>query len=181
MAFMCELCAKKPTSGNNVSHANNRTRRVFNPNLQTVRAIVGGAHSASAYAPAACDQGWSRKRSDLSSPFSRHIGRTPSPYHRGNGLGVRGSARHFTFHVFMVSIRRRNVLLFTFNVSRLRDSPLVRSPRKGRTSLEIPCRGFKRAEIAVTGISRLPFHVSRLAWGLERAMGFEPTTTSLGS
>lgn len=44
MAFMCELCAKKPTSGNNVSHANNRTRRVFNPNLQTVRAIVGGAH-----------------------------------------------------------------------------------------------------------------------------------------
>lgn len=44
MAFKCELCDKKPKSGNNVSHANNKTRRVFNPNLQTVRAIIGGAH-----------------------------------------------------------------------------------------------------------------------------------------
>jgi len=44
VAFKCELCDKKPKSGNNVSHANNRTRRVFNPNLQTVRAIIGGAH-----------------------------------------------------------------------------------------------------------------------------------------
>ena len=44
MAFKCELCEKKPKSGNNVSHANNKTRRVFNPNLQTVRAIIGGAH-----------------------------------------------------------------------------------------------------------------------------------------
>ena len=43
MALQCELCQKKPTSGNNVSHANNKTRRVFNPNIQTVRAIVGGA------------------------------------------------------------------------------------------------------------------------------------------
>ena len=44
MALQCELCEKKPTSGNNVSHANNKTRRVFNPNIQTVRAVVGGAH-----------------------------------------------------------------------------------------------------------------------------------------
>ncbi len=29
--------------GNNVSHANNRTKRVFRPNLQTVRALVNGA------------------------------------------------------------------------------------------------------------------------------------------
>ncbi|HBH80038.1 MAG TPA: 50S ribosomal protein L28 [Nitrospira sp.] len=41
MAFMCEVCLKKPVSGNNVSHANNKTRRVFNPNIQTVRAVVG--------------------------------------------------------------------------------------------------------------------------------------------
>jgi large subunit ribosomal protein L28 len=27
-----------------VSHANNKTRRVFNPNIQTVRAIVNGSH-----------------------------------------------------------------------------------------------------------------------------------------
>ena len=44
MALQFELVEKKPTSGNNVSHANNKTRRVFNPNIQTVRAIVGGAH-----------------------------------------------------------------------------------------------------------------------------------------
>ncbi len=43
MAFQCEICMKKPVSGNNVSHANNKTRRVFNPNIQTVRAMVGKA------------------------------------------------------------------------------------------------------------------------------------------
>lgn len=44
MAFRCDLCQKKPASGNNVSHANNKTKRVFHPNIQTVRAIVDGSH-----------------------------------------------------------------------------------------------------------------------------------------
>ncbi len=44
MAFVCDICDKKPQSGNNVSHANNKTRRTFNPNLQTVRAVVNGAN-----------------------------------------------------------------------------------------------------------------------------------------
>jgi len=44
VAFVCDLCDKKPQSGNNVSHANNKTRRTFNPNLQTVRAVVNGAN-----------------------------------------------------------------------------------------------------------------------------------------
>ena len=43
MAFVCDLCDKKPQSGNNVSHANNKTRRTFIPNLQKVRAVVNGA------------------------------------------------------------------------------------------------------------------------------------------
>ena len=43
MAFACEICGKKRQVGNNVSHANNRTKRVFRPNLQTVRALVQGA------------------------------------------------------------------------------------------------------------------------------------------
>ena len=30
----CEMCGKGPQVGNNVSHANNRTRRRFLPNLQ---------------------------------------------------------------------------------------------------------------------------------------------------
>jgi large subunit ribosomal protein L28 len=43
VAFVCEICAKRHQSGHNVSHANNKTKRVFNPNLQTVRALVNGA------------------------------------------------------------------------------------------------------------------------------------------
>lgn len=36
MSRRCELTGKGPMSGNNVSHANNRTRRRFLPNLQDV-------------------------------------------------------------------------------------------------------------------------------------------------
>lgn len=34
MARVCQVTGKRPMSGNNVSHANNRTRRRFLPNLQ---------------------------------------------------------------------------------------------------------------------------------------------------
>ena len=37
MARVCAVTGKKPMSGNNVSHANNKTRRKFNPNLQSKR------------------------------------------------------------------------------------------------------------------------------------------------
>ncbi len=37
MARRCMLSGKGPMSGNNVSHAKNRTRRKFLPNLRTVR------------------------------------------------------------------------------------------------------------------------------------------------
>ena len=37
MARRCELTGKGPMTGNNVSHANNRTRRRFLPNLQSTR------------------------------------------------------------------------------------------------------------------------------------------------
>ncbi len=43
MAQVCELCGKRPSTGNNVSHANNKTKRRFRPNLQRVRAVVDGA------------------------------------------------------------------------------------------------------------------------------------------
>ena len=42
MAKVCDICGKKPQYGNNVSHANNRTRRRWEPNLQRVRAKVNG-------------------------------------------------------------------------------------------------------------------------------------------
>ena len=43
MAKSCEICGKGAQFGNRVSHANNRTKRRFEPNLQTVRALVKGA------------------------------------------------------------------------------------------------------------------------------------------
>ena len=44
MARVCEICGKRRMTGNNVSHANNRTKRSFYPNLQTVRALIQGSH-----------------------------------------------------------------------------------------------------------------------------------------
>ncbi len=35
MSRVCQVTGKKPVSGNNVSHANNRSRRRFLPNLHT--------------------------------------------------------------------------------------------------------------------------------------------------
>lgn len=37
MAKVCQVTGKRPKTGNNVSHANNRTRRRFLPNLQKKR------------------------------------------------------------------------------------------------------------------------------------------------
>ena len=42
MAVKCDICGKKPMVGNNVSHAHNKTRRRWLPNLQTVRISHGG-------------------------------------------------------------------------------------------------------------------------------------------
>lgn len=37
MSRICQVTGKRPMSGNNVSHAHNKTRRRFLPNLQTHR------------------------------------------------------------------------------------------------------------------------------------------------
>lgn len=37
MSRVCQITGKKPLVGNNVSHANNKTKRRFLPNLQTHR------------------------------------------------------------------------------------------------------------------------------------------------
>ena len=37
MAKVCAVTGKRPMSGNNVSHANNKTRRRFEPNLHVKR------------------------------------------------------------------------------------------------------------------------------------------------
>jgi large subunit ribosomal protein L28 len=40
MARVCQVTGKKPMVGNNVSHANNKTKRRFLPNLQERRLWV---------------------------------------------------------------------------------------------------------------------------------------------
>jgi large subunit ribosomal protein L28 len=42
LAQRCAVCGKGVMSGHSVSHANNRTKRKWNPNLQRVRAKVEG-------------------------------------------------------------------------------------------------------------------------------------------
>jgi large subunit ribosomal protein L28 len=42
MAKRCDICGKGPVIGRRVSHAHNVRPRRFDPNLQSVRALVGG-------------------------------------------------------------------------------------------------------------------------------------------
>lgn len=43
MARACDVCGKQRSVGHNVSHANNKTKRVWRPNLQRVHARIGTA------------------------------------------------------------------------------------------------------------------------------------------
>ena len=40
MSRICYVCGKSPKFGNNVSHANNKSRRRWTPNLQRVRIVT---------------------------------------------------------------------------------------------------------------------------------------------
>lgn len=42
MAKICEICGKKPMVGFNISHAHNRTKARWFPNLQKVRTVTDG-------------------------------------------------------------------------------------------------------------------------------------------
>jgi len=44
MSKVCQVCGKRPVSGNNISHAHNKTKRRFLPNLQRIRVNVGGTN-----------------------------------------------------------------------------------------------------------------------------------------
>ena len=41
----CYVCGRGVAFGNNVSHANNKVRRVWKPNLQVARILVDGKHT----------------------------------------------------------------------------------------------------------------------------------------
>ncbi len=42
MARVCDNCKKGIMYGNNVSHAKNRTKRIFAPNLHVARIMING-------------------------------------------------------------------------------------------------------------------------------------------
>ena len=42
MGRACACCGKKASTGNTVSHANNKARRRFNANIQKVRTVEDG-------------------------------------------------------------------------------------------------------------------------------------------
>jgi large subunit ribosomal protein L28 len=39
MSRVCEICGKGPVVGHNVSHANNKTKKVWYPNLQKMKVL----------------------------------------------------------------------------------------------------------------------------------------------
>jgi large subunit ribosomal protein L28 len=42
VAATCDVCGKGPGFGNSISHSHRRTRRRWNPNIQTVRTTIDG-------------------------------------------------------------------------------------------------------------------------------------------
>jgi large subunit ribosomal protein L28 len=44
MAMRCAICGKGPVVGRKVSHAHNVRPRRFEPNLQSVRAVIDGGN-----------------------------------------------------------------------------------------------------------------------------------------
>ena len=42
MASVCDVCGKTPGFGNKISHSHRRTRRRWNPNVQSMRVAVDG-------------------------------------------------------------------------------------------------------------------------------------------
>ena len=43
MSRVCQVTGTGPTTGNNVSHANNKTKKLWQPNLQSVHHLEGGS------------------------------------------------------------------------------------------------------------------------------------------
>lgn len=42
MSRVCDICGKRPQTGYNVSHAHNKTKKRWYPNLQSVRSVQNG-------------------------------------------------------------------------------------------------------------------------------------------
>ena len=53
MAFRCSICEKGPVAGFSYSHSHRATKRVFRPNLQKQKIVLGGK-TVSAYVCTTC-------------------------------------------------------------------------------------------------------------------------------
>ena len=53
MAFKCSICAKAPVAGFSYSHSNRATKRLFRPNLQKQKVVLGGK-TQTAYVCTSC-------------------------------------------------------------------------------------------------------------------------------
>ena len=53
MAYRCSICDKGPKAGNSYSHSHMATKRIFRPNLQKQKVVLGGKIQ-SAYICSAC-------------------------------------------------------------------------------------------------------------------------------
>ncbi|MBC7333212.1 MAG: 50S ribosomal protein L28 [Actinobacteria bacterium] len=42
MSKVCDICKKKPGFGNNVSHSNRKTKRMFKPNIHKAKVEING-------------------------------------------------------------------------------------------------------------------------------------------
>ena len=42
MSWKCDICGKGPSVGNRISHSDKKSKHVFMPNLQSVRAMIDG-------------------------------------------------------------------------------------------------------------------------------------------
>ncbi|MBN1233374.1 MAG: 50S ribosomal protein L28 [Candidatus Coatesbacteria bacterium] len=42
MSRVCDICGKRPVQGNRISHADNKTKRLWMPNLQKIRILIEG-------------------------------------------------------------------------------------------------------------------------------------------
>ena len=102
MASVCEICGKKPNFGMNVSHSHRRTKRRWNPNIQRVRALVGGTphpcqrmHRMSAFGQDPKARTSQRQR--LVSATSARAG-AATPWDQVSGLATSGARRHERRH-----------------------------------------------------------------------------------
>ena len=54
MSKVCEVCGKRPSTGNNVSHSQRKTKRTFRPNIQKVTIKDASGHVRKANVCTSC-------------------------------------------------------------------------------------------------------------------------------